>query len=70
MEVVEFPKTASLQGWMVNVTEEEALRLIHSLTTQLLYKNANKDREEFYTKDDKYFSIAILFEIEKTNAKF
>jgi hypothetical protein len=69
MEVVEFPKTASLQGWMVNVSEEEALRLIHSLTTQLLYKNANKDREEFYTKDDKYFSIAILFEVEKTNAR-
>jgi hypothetical protein len=54
---------------MVNVSEEEALRLIHSLTTQLLYKNANKDREEFYTKDDKYFSIAILFEVEKTNAR-
>jgi hypothetical protein len=69
MEIVEFPKTASLQGWMVNVSEEEALRLIHSLTTQLLYKNANKDREEFYTKDDKYFSIAILFEVEKTNAR-
>jgi len=46
MEVVEFPATASLQGWMVNVTEEEALRLIQSLTTQLLYKNANNNREK------------------------
>ena len=55
MEVVEFPKTASLQGWMVNVTEEEALRLIQSLTNQLLYKNANNNREEMYTKEGKYF---------------
>jgi len=60
MEVVEFPKTASLQGWMVNVTEEEALRLIQSLTNQLLYKNANNNREEMYTKEGKYFSIAII----------
>lgn len=48
--------------FMINVTKEEALRIISSLSQQILDDNCNKDRVEFskrHEDDATYFSIAV-----------
>jgi hypothetical protein len=48
--------------FMVNVTKEEALRLIKSFAAQLSNDNCNRDRVEFekrHKDDAEYFSIAV-----------
>lgn len=57
VKVTEYKK----DQFMINVTKEEALRLIKSLTSQLLSDNCNIDRVEFgkrHKDDVEYFSIA------------
>jgi hypothetical protein len=46
-------------GLMVRVSPQEALRLISSLSKQILTENCNSEREEFTDSDGKYFSIAV-----------
>ena len=48
--------------FMINVTKEEALRLIKSLASQLYNDDCNRDRVEFekrHEDDVTYFSIAV-----------
>jgi hypothetical protein len=45
-------------GMMVRVNRQEAMRIILSLTQQIISGNCNNDREEFYTGKE-YFSIAV-----------
>ena len=48
--------------YMVNVTKEEALRIIKSLATQLANDDCNRERVEFtkhHEDDATYFSIAV-----------
>lgn len=43
----------------LRVTKQEALRLIQSLSAQLVANNANVGREEMFTKDGTYVSIGV-----------
>ena len=52
-------------GFMLSVTTEEAYELISSLTIQMLNKNSNAGRTEFFTDDGLYFSTAVNFEDER-----
>jgi len=55
------PKTIKLsQGLIaVHVTEEEAVRLIQSLSGQIAKKDPNSEREESITEEGTYFSIFV-----------
>lgn len=44
----------------VKVSESEAINLISSLSEQISKKNSNSGREEVYTDDGIYFSIAVV----------
>lgn len=57
MEITRWKKRDS-RGEMVRVTPTEAVRIINSLTNQLLNKSPNSGRAEFDT-DLGYFSISI-----------
>ena len=46
-------------GLFIRVIPDEALKLIQSLSAQLLYKNPNNEREEFYANDGTYFTIGV-----------
>jgi len=48
------------EKYFVNVTQDEALRLIKSLTNQLINNSGNVGRLESYTDDGEYFSIFVL----------
>ncbi len=48
--------------FMINVTKEEALRIISSLSQQILNDDCNRDRSEFgkrHEDDATYFSSAV-----------
>jgi len=47
-------------GMMIRVSRPEALRIIESLTTQMLQNTINSGREEFYTSDGEYLSIGVI----------
>lgn len=44
----------------VEVDREEAMRIIKSLTSQILENNSNVGRLESYTKNGTYFTIAVI----------
>lgn len=44
---------------VVFVNREEAIRIIKSLAQQMTVWSANTGREEFYTEDEEYFTIAV-----------
>lgn len=45
----------------VNVTEQEAMEIIKSLSSQLLAKSANVGRVETFAKCGTYFSIGVEY---------
>lgn len=47
------------KGYIVKVSPEEAMRLIKSLSNQMMKGSASVGREEFYTEDEEYFTIAV-----------
>ncbi len=53
-------------GIMVRVDDIEAIRIIQSLTHQLLADDGNSGRAEFYTEDGEYFSISVSCRNERT----
>ena len=57
----DFSKSTSVKSDMVfvKVSNQEALEIIHSLSGQLVHKNANYNRIETYAEDNTYFTIAI-----------
>lgn len=58
VKIVEYKK----DEYMVNVTKNEALRLIRSIAAQLNNNDCNRDRVEFrkrHEDDVEYFSIAV-----------
>ena len=58
VKVTEYKK----DEYMVNVTKEEALRIIRSIAAQLSNDDCNRDRVEFgkrHEDDAEYFSIAV-----------
>lgn len=57
MEIISWKKDGG--GQMVRVTREEALKIIASLSKQLLTNDCNTDREEFFDQHGKYFSISV-----------
>lgn len=60
MELIAWKKTKSLDaGYMIRISNSEAISLIASLAKQLETGNANSDRAEFVTKHGSYFSIAV-----------
>lgn len=63
MKVTILPKDRN--GWFVHVTEQEALEIITSLSTQLEKKNPNHSRAEQRTEKGEYFSIGVDFEEEE-----
>lgn len=52
-------KEGEAAGTMVYVNREEAMRIIKSLAQQMSVWSANTGREEFYTEDEEYFTIAV-----------
>lgn len=46
-------------GILVRVNAHEALRIINTLTRQLLSGHVNGDRDEFTDQNGEYFSIAV-----------
>ena len=44
---------------LVYMNPEEALRLISSLSRQLMFKSSSKGREEFVTENQEYFTIFV-----------
>jgi hypothetical protein len=69
MKINRFRSTKEQEpGQMVHISEKEALRIICSLSTQLMTKNSNTGRFEFTATIDneteewqEYFSIAVDF---------
>ena len=60
MEVLSWKKAKdSSSGFMIRVSRNEALRIISSLSSQLLTSNPNSSRAEFFTEKGEYFSIAV-----------
>lgn len=55
MKIIEFDPL-SLPGYLVQVDHDEALRLIRSLTSQMILPDC---REDFCTEDGTYFSIVV-----------
>ena len=49
-------------GYMIRISQHEALRLVESFAKQLLQfpHGANSGRAEFYTCDGEYFSMVIV----------
>ena len=51
------------KGMMVEVTQQEALKIIESLSVQMLKGSPNNGRAEMYTTDThEYVSIAVVKE--------
>ena len=46
--------------FFIDVTQQEALQLIKSLTSQLLNNDPNIGRLESYTDKEEYFTIMVL----------
>jgi hypothetical protein len=59
MEIVVIGGKKPDKGYMVRMTPDEALSLISSLSLQIRDRGPNANRQEFYTKDRTYFSIAV-----------
>ncbi len=52
------------QCYFVKVSSQEALRIVESLTRQILARSPNVGRVEFYTRPEcEYFSIAVNDEL-------
>ena len=43
----------------INITQKEAIRLIKSLSSQIVANSSNVDRVESYDDYDNYFSIGV-----------
>lgn len=55
----------------LHVTEDEAIDLIRSLSTQISSKNGNGERLETYTVEGHYFSISVgNFKYTKTEYEY
>lgn len=65
MKVHKWKDELSEPGFMVQVNEKEALRIIQSLSAQLANENSNTGRAEFTTDNHEYFSIAVHDERKK-----
>lgn len=46
-------------GTFIQVSTEEAIRIIMSLSNQIYNKSSNDGREEMYTEEGEYFTIAV-----------
>jgi hypothetical protein len=62
MEICTWAETnTDCTGTMVRVNKEEALRLIKSLSSQLISDDIwDSGREEFQTDNGQYFSISVV----------
>lgn len=60
MEVAQYTRSNSQKTIFVTVSRQEAIALIHSLSTQLLKSNSNTNRLESTTINGEYFSIAVI----------
>jgi len=56
--------------YLINVTQQEALKLIKSLTNQIIHNSGNVERLESYTDKGEYFSIFVLPDHFKTTIKY
>ena len=52
---------AQVFNWL-RLTEDEAISVIHSLTSQLQSRSPNVGRTEYTTTNDEYFTIAVMTE--------
>lgn len=57
MKVIKSKETGA--EFIVLVSPEEAVRLIKSLSNQIIEKSPNIGREEFVTEGGEYFTIAV-----------
>jgi len=61
MKVIKYMRGVdSTNKYIVKVNPEEALRLIKSLSAQMMKKDSNVGREEFDTEEGEYFTIAVI----------
>ena len=44
---------------IVFVDKDEAIRIIKSLAHQIMMRSSNTGREEFFTEEEEYFTIAV-----------
>ena len=56
---VKMGESKTANGLFIRVLSDEALMLIESLAAQLVTKNPNRERQEFYTNDGTFFTIAV-----------
>ena len=61
MEIVRMKmgQTKKVDGLFIRILPDEALMLIESLAAQMVRKDPNSERQEFYAKDGTYFTIAV-----------
>ena len=62
MKIIRWDEKSELSGTgtMIEVSKEEALQIIESLSHQMIKKSPNNGRTEMYTSDtQEYFSIAV-----------
>ncbi len=52
-------KKHSSSGCMIRVSQEEAIEIILSLSSQIHHNNPNRGRQEMYTEQGEYFSMAV-----------
>jgi hypothetical protein len=57
MEIVKWTRSGG--GQMVRLSELEALKIIRSLTNQLITKDCNVERLELHDQNGKYFSLSV-----------
>jgi hypothetical protein len=52
------------KGYYIRLSTREAISLIKSLSSQIVARNPNVDREESFTDKGEYFTIAVIPEQE------
>lgn len=57
---IEHIKKKKDEYFFLDVSQEEATRIIHTLSSQMLTKNPNVGREEFKDEDGRYFTICVI----------
>ena len=67
MKLIKWNRKNEGKGFMLRITQKEAIKIIASISNQLNDNNCNVNREEFDTVDREYFSISVNEDLANVN---
>ena len=59
MEIIRMKLSRNEKGLFIRVLPDEALTLIQSLAAQMIKKEPNSERHEFYAQDGTLFTVGV-----------